>query len=60
MAWAFAKLDMWPQPLMDALAAQSIAIISDFIPQNIGNLAWSYAHCRKTNAPLMHAMAAAS
>lgn len=42
-AWAYAVLDLHDEPLLHAIASESIAKISDFDTMELANIAWSYA-----------------
>lgn len=60
-AWAYAKIGIVNAgPLLDALAAHSLPLISAFDPQNLANLAWAFANCGIWHAPLLEAIAATS
>eukprot|EP00416_Gambierdiscus_australes_P029397 CAMPEP_0171086178 /NCGR_PEP_ID=MMETSP0766_2-20121228/19386_1 /TAXON_ID=439317 /ORGANISM="Gambierdiscus australes, Strain CAWD 149" /LENGTH=76 /DNA_ID=CAMNT_0011543799 /DNA_START=43 /DNA_END=269 /DNA_ORIENTATION=- len=49
LAWAFAKLVLYPLPLLDAIASASIATMSDagdFVPQAISMPLWAFARLK--------------
>eukprot|EP00811_Abedinium_folium_P006954 NODE_16414_length_996_cov_2.892980.p3 GENE.NODE_16414_length_996_cov_2.892980~~NODE_16414_length_996_cov_2.892980.p3 ORF type:complete len:150 (-),score=43.87 NODE_16414_length_996_cov_2.892980:248-697(-) len=48
------------EPLLDSLAAESLARLSDTNGQNIGNTAWAMASLAVRHWPLLDAIAAAS
>lgn len=47
-------------PLLDAIAAASIARINEYNPQSIGNSVWAYAKLGITHTPLLKAISAPS
>jgi hypothetical protein len=59
-AWAFAKLNICDEPLMEALACASIAKISSAQLQDIGSTVWAFAKLMLFHAPLLEATAAAA
>jgi len=46
--------------LLDALAARSLEIITQFEPQELSNTAWSFARISFTHEPLLDAVSACS
>lgn len=56
-AWAFASLG-WELPLIRALAAASLPMISDFGSQSIANMAWALARMQVVNCPLLNSLSA--
>jgi len=60
MSWSFAVLHLVDAPLMEAIAAASIAKITAFGSQGLGNTAWALAALQLRHAPLLDALAAAS
>uniref|UniRef100_A0A7S4RAM3 catechol O-methyltransferase n=1 Tax=Alexandrium monilatum TaxID=311494 RepID=A0A7S4RAM3_9DINO len=59
-AWAYAQLSFLHLPLMDAIAAASIAKITQCLSQDHSNLAWAFATLHLPNAPLCDSIAAAA
>merc|ERR1712113_160531 len=60
ISWAIAKLDVSDPPLMTALAAASLRLVSDAQPQGLANTAWALATSVVRHKPLLDAIAAAS
>eukprot|EP00747_Dinoflagellata_sp_TGD_P060832 gnl/TRDRNA2_/TRDRNA2_152225_c0_seq1.p1 gnl/TRDRNA2_/TRDRNA2_152225_c0~~gnl/TRDRNA2_/TRDRNA2_152225_c0_seq1.p1 ORF type:complete len:402 (+),score=59.97 gnl/TRDRNA2_/TRDRNA2_152225_c0_seq1:104-1309(+) len=60
MAWAFAKLELVDESLLDALAAQALSRLATLQAQECANIAWSFASILVQNPPLMEAIAASS
>ncbi len=48
LATAFADADRFDQPLMEAIAGRSLALLPEFQPMQLVHLAWA---CRKLNYP---------
>lgn len=59
-AWALSKLQVCDEPLMQAIASQSIRQIAQCGAQNLGNLAWAFAKIAMQDAPLMDAISSAA
>jgi len=59
-SWAYARLDVVDKPFLEAIAAQAIAKLGDFVMQNLTNTAWAYAPLGFRNKTLMDAISAAS
>ncbi|CAE8594832.1 unnamed protein product, partial [Polarella glacialis] len=55
-AWAFALLTFRDDDLLAALSRRSQEIVSEFIPQNLGNTAWAYNRLGFRDEPLMRCL----
>jgi len=42
-AWALAALGYLNMPLLSAIAAEAIKKMSEFVPQELSNMAWAFA-----------------
>lgn len=58
MAWAFATLGERDEPLLQAIAEDSIKERHEFNSQNLSNTSWAFATIGVTNEPLLKALAA--
>lgn len=58
MAWSFSTLRLIHHPLMASISAKSLAMLSDFRPQERANTAWAMSTLPLRNEPLMTALAA--
>lgn len=58
-SWAFAKLNILNEPLMEALACASIVKISFATSQDIGSTLWAFAKLMMFNEPLLEASSSA-
>lgn len=47
-------------PLMDSLSAESLPRITDYTPQELSNIAWSFSRLKCHDSPLLHAISAES
>jgi len=59
-AWAFAKLGIVHEPLMDALSASSLSNLSEFTPPRMASIAWACATLSVNHKPLIAAIASAA
>lgn len=53
MAWAYAKLALLDQPLIDAISGAAIARISQLSALSLSRTAWAFATLLIENEPLM-------
>jgi len=56
--WALAKLWYDDDPLSNAIASQSLLILTEFEPQGLSNLAWSCATLQFVHSPCIAAISA--
>lgn len=59
-SWSVSVLRYQHVPVLDALAAGSIAAIPSFLPLDLANTSWAFSTMECTNQPLLNAIAAAS
>lgn len=58
ISWSCARLAVWHTPLLDAIASQARARLSQFDPQGRVNTVWAFAKLGMCDHPLLDSLAA--
>lgn len=58
LAWAYAMLDIYDEPLMTAIAAAARPMLKEFSPHDLAYLAWALAQFNMKDEPLLDALSA--